>query len=107
MAEETNAAATEEPKQAQKPGLTELVLSKVHRRKENDGQEAKKASISWRHELPHDINSEINHLVKETHKVRDAYKKTLKVRDAQLWVAVASINKRLKVIEEQLGVQQV
>ncbi len=104
MAEETNAVATEEPVQAQKPGMKERVLSKMLVGKPKNGNQEKKP-VTWRHALPHEVNHEINHLVKETHKHRDAYKRTLKARDAQLWVAVAHMNKRLKNIENQLGIK--
>lgn len=104
MAEETNAAATEEPTPVQKPGLKERVLAKMPVSKAQNGDQAKKP-VTWRHALPHEVNHEINHLVKETHKHRHAYKRTLKARDAQLWVAVAHMNKRLKNIEDQLGIK--
>jgi hypothetical protein len=57
---------------------------------------------NWRHRLPSHINTEINELVNETHNHRDAYMKTLKARDAQLWVALAHVNKRLKELEKRL-----
>lgn len=56
----------------------------------------------WRHHLPHHVNNEINELVKETHNHRNAYLKTMKTRDAQLWVALAHMNKRLKELEKKL-----
>jgi len=76
--------------------------------------EAKKKKVSlpgfnktrWRRHLSADLHSEMNKLVKETHKHRSAYKKTLKVRDAQLWVALAQVSKRLSSIETQLGIQE-
>ena len=60
---------------------------------------------SWRHHLSDDLHSELNHLVYATHKHRHAYKKTLKIRDAQLWVALAQMSRRLGQLEAQLGVE--
>jgi|ETN01SMinimDraft_4_1059930.scaffolds.fasta_scaffold19499_3 hypothetical protein len=58
---------------------------------------------SWRHHLDEGLHNELNSLVQRTHSQRHAYKRTLKVRDAQLWVALAQMSKRLADIEGKLG----
>jgi len=60
----------------------------------------------WRQHLNNDIHTELNQLVKKTHKHRNAYKKTMKVGDAQLWVALAQMSKRLNSIEQQIGLTE-
>jgi hypothetical protein len=60
---------------------------------------------SWRHHLDSGLHSELNKLVHHTHKHRHAYKRTLKVRDAQLWVALAQMSQRLSRLEQQAGIQ--
>ena len=59
---------------------------------------------SWRHHLDAGIHSELNKLVHHTHKHRHAYKRTLKIRDAQLWVALAQVSQRLSRLEEHAGI---
>jgi len=95
--------------------IMKLVLGKG--KQDVEGEEQKpsqpKASLipkmrkgSWRHHLDSNVHTELNKLVRNTHKHRNAYKKTLKVRDAQLWVALAQMSRRLSQMESQLGVQQ-
>ena len=96
--------------------IMKLVLGKG-KQPEGEGEEQKpdqpKASPipkmrkgSWRQHLDSNVHSELNKLVRNTHKHRNAYKKTLKVRDAQLWVALAQMSKRLGQLEDQLGTEQ-
>jgi len=95
--------------------IMKLVLGKD--KKEGEGEEQKsdqpQASStpkikkgSWRQHLDANVHLELNKLVRNTHKHRHAYKKTFKVRDAQLWVALAQMSRRLSQLEGQLNVQQ-
>jgi hypothetical protein len=60
----------------------------------------------WRQHLDNDLHAELNQLLKKTHEHQHAYKKTMKVGDAQLWVALAQMSKRLKAIEQQIGLTE-
>ncbi|MFH1450822.1 MAG: hypothetical protein ABIF92_02475 [archaeon] len=63
----------------------------------------KKQKGSWRNNLHPGLHSEINKLVHNTHNHRDAYKRTFDVKNAQLWVALAQLSKRITELENLAG----
>ena|GEM_PF-5264799 len=101
-------ATRAKPKKKEKNPVEVLQKFKLPAFSKKEATEAERTAVAapkprnWRHHLPHHVNNEINELVKETHNHRDAYKKTMKARDAQLWVALAHINQRLKELEKRL-----
>jgi hypothetical protein len=64
-----------------------------------------KSKGNWRKHLDSCMHCEINRIVKGTHNHKYAYKRTLNVRNAQLWVALAQMSQRVSELEIQLGVK--
>lgn len=86
-------------------GLNDL-LGKIGKgngnKKENESSFSMSMGSNWREKLPPELNQEINELASRTQEHRGAYQSTLKVRDAQQWVALAQLSKRIKELEKKL-----
>ena len=91
-----NHAKNQEENQAENQIVKPTMISI---KRENNG---KQKFGNWRKVLPANVNSELNTVVSQTHPYRHAYKKALRVRDAQQWVAIAQLSERIKRLEAEL-----
>jgi hypothetical protein len=58
----------------------------------------------WKQELEPFLQMYINELIKESKKHRKAYLKAQNPYLAQMWVAMAILNKKIKVLEERVKI---
>jgi len=59
--------------------------------------------MRWRHEISHETNETINHLVRKSHTCEPAFKKGRHIRTNQLWCALAGVYSELRETQERLA----